>query len=269
MQGAQQRPSMVGTCLVVSLVALSVGAALTLTSPPTPAGAAPRRSGDVVGVYAGELSTINYLVTASTSEQSVAANTIDTLVEYDHLGIMRPALATSWEVSPDGLTWTFHLRRGVMWLTHQGKEYAEVTAQDWVDALRYSFDPANASLTANVAYRVIKNGERYFKGEITDFNEVGVKALDRYTLQYTLERPVPYFLSMLTYTHDPPSRPFLKVSLQVHAEAARAPRVARLAFPPDDAGRSRMRPTRSASQAITCAVGYGTAFWSSTDSLAA
>ncbi|WP_324669628.1 hypothetical protein [Geochorda subterranea] len=72
-----------------------------------------------------------------------------------------------------------------------------------------------------------------------------------------------------TYTHDPPSRPFLKVSLQVHAEAARAPRVARLAFPPDDAGRSRMRPTRSASQAITCAVGYGTAFWSSTDSLAA
>ena len=77
------------------------------------------------------------------------------------------------------------------------------------------------------------------------------------------------FVGYFTYTHDPPSRPFLKVSLQVHAEAARAPRVARLAFPPDDAGRSRMRPTRSASQAITCAVGYGTAFWSSTDSLAA
>ncbi|HEY8425093.1 MAG TPA: peptide ABC transporter substrate-binding protein [Limnochordales bacterium] len=200
MQGAQRRPSRAGTCLGVSLVVLSVAAALTLTSPPTPAGAAPRRSGDVVGVYAGELSTINYLVTASTSEQSVAANTIDTLVEYDHLGIVRPALATSWEVSPDGLTWTFHIRPGVMWVDYRGREYAEVTAQDWVDALRYSFDPANASLTANVAYRVIKNGERYFKGEITDFNEVGVKALDRYTLQYTLERPVPYFLSMLTYT---------------------------------------------------------------------
>ncbi len=99
------------------------------------------------------------------------------------------------------------------------------------------------------------------------------RALDWYQRQHQVILPCPgTVLDMgrtLTHTHDPPSRPFLKVSLQVHAEAARAPRVARLAFPPDDAGRSRMRPTRSASQAITCAVGYGTAFWSSTDSLAA
>lgn len=188
-------PKIVPTVLLVaSLVSAGLGPMQARAAEGT------RPSGDVYGVYAGELTTINYLVTGSTAEQAVAANTIDCLVEYDHLGIMRPALATSWEVSPDGLTWTFHLRKGVKWVTYEGKEYAEVTAQDWVDALKYSFNPANASQTANVAYRVIKNGERYFKGEITDFSQVGVKALDKYTLQFTLERPVPYFLSMLTYT---------------------------------------------------------------------
>jgi len=82
---------------------------------------------------------------------------------------------------------------------NKGKDYAEVVAQDWVDAAKYLFDKKNASLTANVAYTVIKNGKAYFEGALTDFNQVGVKALDKYTLQYTLEKPVPYFLSMLTY----------------------------------------------------------------------
>ena len=58
-------------------------------------------------------------------------------------------------------------------------------AQDWVDALKYSFNPDNASKTANIAYSVIKNGEAYFKGEIDDFEQVGVKAIDKYTLEYT------------------------------------------------------------------------------------
>lgn len=160
---------------------------------------AARSSQDYYTVYAGEITTLNYLVTATTAEQAVAANCIDTLVEYDNLGILKPALAEKWEVSPDGLTYTFHLRKGVKWVTFEGKEYAEVTAQDFVDALKYILNPKNASKTANIAYGVIKNGEAYYKGQITDFSQVGVKAVDKYTLQYTLEKPVPYFLTMLTY----------------------------------------------------------------------
>ncbi len=158
-----------------------------------------RESGDVYGVYSGEITTINYLVTSTTAEFSVAANTVDCLVEYDNLGIVRPALATEWSVSDDGLVWTFKIREGVKWFNHKGEEYAEVTAQDWVDALKYTFNPDNASHTANISYSVIKNGEAYYTGEIDDFEQVGVKALDTYTLEYTLEHPVPYFLSMLTY----------------------------------------------------------------------
>ncbi len=158
-----------------------------------------KASGDYYGIYSGELTTINYLVTATTVEAGAAANCVDGLVEADNFGIIRPALATSWEVSPDGLTWTFHLRKGVKWLTWEGKEYAEVVAQDWVDALRYEFDPKNASRVANFAFLAVKNGEEFFSGKVTDFAQVGVKAVDKYTLQYTLKAPLPYFLSMLTW----------------------------------------------------------------------
>ncbi len=150
-------------------------------------------------VYAGELTTINYLVTASTNEFAVAASLVDTLIDYDRYGVVQPCLATEWRVSDDGLVWTFKLREGVKWFTHDGKEYAEVVAQDFVDAIRYILDNKNESLTANIAYEVIKNAEKFYNEEITDFEEVGVKAKDKYTLEYTLEKPTPYFLSMLTY----------------------------------------------------------------------
>lgn len=150
-------------------------------------------------VYSGELTTLNYLVTASENEFAAAANLVDTLVDYDKYGVVKPDLATDWNTSEDGLTWTFNIRKGVKWVTNTGAEYAEVTAQDFVDAMKYVFDSKNNSLTANIAYGVIKNGEKFYNGEITDFSQVGVKAKDKYVLEYTLEKPTPYFLSMLTY----------------------------------------------------------------------
>lgn len=149
--------------------------------------------------YSGEITTLNYLETANTNEFALAANMVDTLIDYDRYGVAQPALATEWSVSDDGLVWTFKLREGVKWMTHEGKEYAEVTAQDFVDAMRYVLDSGNESKTANIAYGVIKNGEKFYNREITDFDQVGVKAVDKYTLEYTLEKPTPYFLSMLTY----------------------------------------------------------------------
>ena len=150
-------------------------------------------------VYAGEITTLNYLVSSSTSEIGLAANFVDTLIDYDQYGVMIPSLAVSWSSSDDGLVWTFKLREGVMWYTSDGKEYAETTAQDFVDSIKYIFNKDTGSKTANIAYKVLKNGKKYYDGEITDFSKVGVKALDKYTLQYTLEEAVPYFESMLSY----------------------------------------------------------------------
>lgn len=149
--------------------------------------------------YSGELTTLNYLVTASENEFAAAANLVDTLVEHDKYGVIKPSLATDWKVSSDGLVWTFNLRKDVKWVTNEGKEYAEVQAQDFVDAMQYVLDKKNNSSTANITFGVLKNAEKFYKGEITDFSQVGIKAKDKYVLEYTLEKPIPYFLSMLTY----------------------------------------------------------------------
>ena len=149
--------------------------------------------------YSGEITTLNYLVTTSTNEFGVAANLVDSLIDYDRYGVVQPALATDWSTSDDGLVWTFNIREGVKWLTHEGEEYAELKAQDFVDAMEYILDPTNESKSANIAYSVLENAEAYYNGEITDFEQVGVKAKDEYTLEYTLKQPTPYFLSMLNY----------------------------------------------------------------------
>lgn len=150
---------------------------------------------EITNVYSSEYTSLNYMYESSSDGTS---NFVDTLIEYDNYGILQPCLAESWENSEDGLTWTFHLRQGVKWYTADGDEYADCVANDYVYSAKRVLTPKYASKTADILY-VIKNAEAYFNGEITDFAEVGVTALDDYTLQYTLENPVPYFLSMLSY----------------------------------------------------------------------
>ena len=161
-------------------------------------------------LYSGEITSLNYLTTATTNEFAVAANVIDTLVEYDKYGQVQPSLAESWEYDEATLTYTFKIREGAKWVTAAGEVYADVTAHDFVTAAKYILDAANASSTANIFYSVIAGAEAYYLGTSTpeegaepypvmDWETVGVKALDDYTLQYTLVEPVPYFLSMVTY----------------------------------------------------------------------
>ena len=150
-------------------------------------------------VYSGEISTLNYLVTNQENDFKTVANLVDCLIEYDKYGVVKPSLATDWSTSSDGLVWTFNLRKGAKWVTNEGKDYAEVEAQDFVDAMKYVLDKKNNSGTANIAYSVLKNGESFYNGKVTDFSQVGVKAKSKYVLEYTLEAPTPYFLSMLNY----------------------------------------------------------------------
>lgn len=181
--------------MLVMLMAVSV---LAGCGPKDPAEEGPEQVYKTV--YSSEVTTFNYLITSSTLEFGLAANLVDTLVEYDNLGVIQPCLAEDWEISPDGLTYTFNIRQGVKWFDHEGEEVAEVVAQDWVDSLKYIFTPSNEAANANLAYRVIKNGQKYYAGEITDFSQVGVKAPSKYVLEITLEKAIPYFLSMLDYS---------------------------------------------------------------------
>ncbi|MFY0520815.1 peptide ABC transporter substrate-binding protein [Lysinibacillus sp. UGB7] len=149
-------------------------------------------------VYSGEIKTLNYLKTSETNEFAVAANLVDGLIEYDKYGVVQPGLAKEWTSNEDATVWTFKLRDDVKWVTHDGKEYADLVAQDFVDGLNYVLDAKNESSTVWSA-TVVKNGEAFYNGDITDFSKVGIKATDKHTVEYTLEAPTPYFLSMLNY----------------------------------------------------------------------
>jgi oligopeptide transport system substrate-binding protein len=161
-------------------------------------------------LYAGEITTLNYLYTATANEFAVAANVIDTLVEYDKYGNIQPSLAESWEVSEDGTVYTFKLRQDATWVDHNGEFYANVTANDFVAGAKYVLDAQNAASTANIMYGLISGAEAYYMGTSTpeegeepypvmEWDTVGVKAIDDYTVEYTLNVPTPYFLSSLTY----------------------------------------------------------------------
>ena len=93
-------------------------------------------------LYSSEVTTMNYLVSGATYELEVGANTIDSLVENDTYGNILPSGAESWEVSEDGLTWTFHLRAGQYWYDADGNQKDPVTANDYVAAARYVCDSA-------------------------------------------------------------------------------------------------------------------------------
>ena len=148
--------------------------------------------------YASDPVTWDGLATSRAADTDAIINTYDGLMEYDVEGTLQPALAESYEVSDDGLTYTFHLRKDVKWTDSQGREVDTVKADDFVAGMQHMCD-AQGGLEYLVQ-GVIKNASQYISGEITDFDEVGVKAVDDYTVEYTLEEPCSYFETMLGYT---------------------------------------------------------------------
>ena len=147
--------------------------------------------------YVSDPVTWDALNTSLAADSEAIINTYDGLMEYDNEGELQPALAESYEVSDDGLTYTFHIRQGVSWVDSQGREVADVTADDFVAGMQHMMD-CQAGLEYLVQ-GVIVGADAYISGETSDFSEVGVKAVDDYTLEYTLEQPTSYFMTMLGY----------------------------------------------------------------------
>ena len=150
-------------------------------------------------VYTAEIDTLNYLKTSNSDSIALFYSIFDGLVEFDQYGEMIPCIASDWEVSDDELTYTFHLRDDVKWYDWKGNEIRNVKAQDFVDGIRWILNPDNASSNSKTVYDVINNAESYYNGEITDFNEVGVRAVDDQTVEYTVKQPTPYFLKQLSF----------------------------------------------------------------------
>ena len=177
-------------------------------------------------LYSGEVQTLNYLTTSTTNDYAISANIIDCLVDYDQYGNITPGLAESWESNDDMTEWTFHIRKGVKWVDNNGKEMADVTANDWVAAARYVNDAAHESDNQYMydTGAVVHNAQAYYdytaymlasengtkdtdadgeKLEPVDpvnAEDIGVEAPDEYTLVYKLDAPCSFFTSIVSYT---------------------------------------------------------------------
>ena len=121
-------------------------------------------------------------------EATVISDLMEGLTTDAPDGSPAPGAALRWETSPDGLTWTFHLREAV-W-----SDGTPVTADDFVFGLRRVLDPKTASIYAYLV-AVVKNGQAVTEGK-APLEAVGVRAIDRLTLEIQLEHPVPYLLEL-------------------------------------------------------------------------
>ncbi|MCY7080280.1 peptide ABC transporter substrate-binding protein [Streptococcus oralis] len=146
--------------------------------------------------FSANPTTFNYLLDYYADNTAVITNLVDGLLENDSYGNLVPALAEDWSVSSDGLTYTYKLRKDAKWYTADGEEYASVKAQDFVTGIKYAAD--NKGQAMDLIQNSIKGLNDYVTGVTNDFSTVGVKALDDYTVEYTLTRPEPYWNSKTT-----------------------------------------------------------------------
>ena len=149
-------------------------------------------------VYSADPETLDYLISGKESTKVATSNGIDGLFTNDKYGNLTPAVAEDWSVSKDGLTYTYKIRKGVKWMTSDGEEYAEVTAKDFVNGLKHAADKKSEALY--LAETSVKGLSDYLARNSKDFSTVGVKAVDDYTLEYTLNQPEPYWNSKMVYS---------------------------------------------------------------------
>jgi len=133
-------------------------------------------------------------VVTGVPEHHIIMSLLEGLMSEDPHGIKpQPGTAERWDISEDQTVYTFHLRKNARWSNGD-----PVTAQDFVGSYRRALTPSLASEYAYMLF-VMKGAEDFNTGKITDFDQVGVKALDEHTLRVTLNSPTPYFLSLLLH----------------------------------------------------------------------
>lgn len=151
-----------------------------------------KAAGSVLHVNAGtEVQDLDPHLTTGVPEHRVLSALFEGLTDLDMATLDPvPGVAESWTLSDDKTVYSFKLRENATWSNGD-----PVTAEDFVYSWRRMLTPAFGAEYAEFLY-LLKNGRAYNTGEISDFSQVGVKALDPQTLEVTLEHPTPYFLTV-------------------------------------------------------------------------
>ncbi|MEZ5415538.1 MAG: peptide ABC transporter substrate-binding protein [Opitutaceae bacterium] len=146
----------------------------------------------------GNLSEPNDLDPAYPDSQqtfNIVLALMEGLCQYDpQTSLPVPAVAERWEASDDNLTWTFHLRPEARWSNGE-----PVTANDFAYSYRRNLSPGLGAEYSTMLF-ALQNGREFYEGTVTDFAQVGVKAVDDHTLVLTLSHPIPYLPKMLCHS---------------------------------------------------------------------
>jgi len=198
--------------MALSLVACGGGGSKTpTTNEPTTQPTNTSQEGQYLNVMVEvEVASLDPQVATDGTSFEVIANYTDGLFQMDASGKAVPAIAENFEVSDDGLVYTFYLRKDAFWSNGD-----PVTADDFVFGWQRAVDPALASEYSYMLSDIgqVKNAAKIIAGELP-VEELGAKALDDKTLQVTLEVPVSYFTGLLYFpTFYPVNRAFFN-SLQ-------------------------------------------------------
>ncbi|HYV50319.1 MAG TPA: peptide ABC transporter substrate-binding protein [Dongiaceae bacterium] len=148
---------------------------------------------DFAYLLGAEPETIDPTLCSGQPEGRVARTIFEGLTTNDPVDLHPiPGIARSWDVTPDGLVYTFHLRPAVWSDGHS------VTAHDFAYAWQRLLEPKNAARYANMLFPVA-NAEAFNQGTLTNASELGFKALDDSTFVVTLKSPCAYFLDLCAF----------------------------------------------------------------------
>ncbi|HEX3916621.1 MAG TPA: peptide ABC transporter substrate-binding protein [Caulobacteraceae bacterium] len=183
---------MLGRFLLLLAAILGLGLSLTACGPQTPH-REPCPAGERCLEYGngGDPQSLDPQIATTVNEAAILRELFDGMFTDNPDGSPTPGLAKTWEVSPDGLTWTFHMR------PEQWSDGQPVTANDFVFAYRRMLDPKTASSYAYLLY-VLKNAEAVNGGKAPP-ESLGARAIDDETLQLTLEHPASYLPQLLKH----------------------------------------------------------------------
>lgn len=130
--------------------------------------------------------------TSTVQEAHILWDMLEGLVAYDTKANVIPGVAEKWDISEDGKTYTFHLRKTAKWSNGD-----PVTAEDFVYSYRRILDPATGAKYANLLFPIL-NAEEAINGT-KKLEEIGVRATDEHTLEIQLKEATPYFIALLTH----------------------------------------------------------------------
>jgi oligopeptide transport system substrate-binding protein len=182
---------LLGLVAVLSVVACGGGSSGGSEDTNSTGGGSSDASGPTLRMVGSDPLTLDPAIVTDADSASYIVEIYSGLVTIDRDLKLAPDIAKSWDVSPDGKTYTFHLRDDVVFQT----TYRQVTAEDFKYSIERAANPDTASTVAEAYLGDIVGAKDTINGTASEIS--GIEVVDQFTLRITIDEPKPYFLAKM------------------------------------------------------------------------